>query len=273
MKAIFALIALFFIFSLVAKSALAVSVTINSFPSTITDDPFNITASISGASAGTNYLRIDLFKDQTTSYFGETFNNSDWYGGSTYSQYLPITIQSGVIWSGSIQGRVGSPTQTQYDGGGIYKIRLRRYTSGGGNTASEANNSAVVVSISIPTSTPTPTDVPTPTLEPTSTPIPTNTPIPTKLTTKTPTPKPKLTTAVSNLTPIASTAQVLGDTTQENLSTEAIGNNTKVKSISTGISIGKIFILLGIIFLILCGIVVFWYNKIALFNKFIKHET
>ena len=60
MKAIIAFIAVLF-FLQFAKNALAVSVTISDYPSTITEDAFTITASISGATAGTNYLKIDIF--------------------------------------------------------------------------------------------------------------------------------------------------------------------------------------------------------------------
>ncbi|MDO8621587.1 MAG: hypothetical protein Q7R31_04910 [Candidatus Levybacteria bacterium] len=247
------------IFSLYPRPVFAVTVTINNYPSTITDEPFTVTASISGATAGTNYLRIDIFKDQTTNYFGETFNGSDWYGGSTYSQYLPVAIQSGTVWGGSIQGRIGNPNATDYDGNGTYKIRLRRYTSGGGSTATEANNSAVVVTIALPTSTPTPTltPTPTPTPAPTSTPVPTNTPTPKPTPTLTPTPS-------LTPTPVLPT-EVLGESTKS-----AIVTNTQLEVKTTGASkkktevLGeqtnntpKILIGLGILFLASCGILFF----------------
>lgn len=158
-----------------ASKSLAVTVTITNYPSTITEEAFTISASVTGASAGTNYLKVDIYKDQTTNYFGETFNSTDFYSGSTYNQYLPITIQSGVVWTGDIQARVGSPTTTQYDWTGTYKIRLRRYTSGGGYTSSEANNSAVTVTINLPVPTPTPSPTPSPSPSPSPTPSPTPT--------------------------------------------------------------------------------------------------
>src|SRR3989338_7150057 len=120
MKAVVVFFAFLF-FLHFANPALAVTITISDYPSTITEDSFTITASISGATTGTNYLRIDLFKDGTTNYFGETFNNTDWYGGSTYSQYLAASMVSGITWSGSIQGRIGSPTSTEYEGSSGYK--------------------------------------------------------------------------------------------------------------------------------------------------------
>lgn len=224
MKAVVTFFAFLF-FLHFANPALAVTVSITDFPSTISQDSYTITASISGAATGTNYLRIDLYKDSTTNYFGETFNGSDWYGGSTYSQYFPVNIQSGIVWSGTIQGRVGSPSSTQYDWSGVYKLRLRRYTSGGGNTASEADASAVTISISLPTPTLTltptpttaPTNTPTPTPTPTAFPTPTPTPTPTKAptpipTTNAPTSKPTVQSGQENVSQNA----VLGESTSKN---------------------------------------------------------
>lgn len=262
------------------NSVLAVTVTINSSPSTITQDEFTISASVSGATTGTNYLKIDIFKDGTTNYFGETFNNSDWYSGSTYTQYLPITIQSGVTWGGSIQGRIGSPTVTQYDGAGAYKIRLRRYTSGGGYTTSEANDSSVQVAISVPTSTPESTNTSTPTPEPTATKTPTSTktPTPTKspTLTKTPTPTKSLTptSTLKESRAFVSPSVVISKFQNQGilgLFTENQNNGegdkgVKVASIVTNNWIGVLSILLAIIFTILCGIVVFW-PKINAFLK------
>ena len=270
MKAIIVLIAFLF-FLYFTKPAFAVSVTISDYPSTITEDAFTITASISGATAGTNYLKIDIFEDGTTNYFGETFNNSDWYGGSTYSQYLPITIQTGVTWSGNIQGRIGSPTTTQYDGNGIYKIRLRRYTGGGGYTASEANNSAVTISIAIPTSTPTPTNTPTPapTSAPTQTPTPTKTPTPTQIP-NTPTIKPS-STPTSKPLPM----DTLGESTKsadtvfptEAPSKKILVSNKSKENNSNWFQ--KILMLVGVVFVTICGILIFREIKK---NKLMENE-
>ena len=268
MKAIIALVAFLF-FLYFTKPAFAVSVTISDYPSTITEDAFTITASISGATAGTNYLKIDIFEDGTTNYFGETFNNSDWYGGSTYSQYLPITIQTGVTWSGNIQGRIGSPTTTQYDGNGIYKIRLRRYTGGGGYTASEANNSAVTISIAIPTSTPTPTNTPTPapTSAPTQAPTPTRTPTPSPTPTLTvkpsasPTPKDTLPTSVLGE---SSESGLLVSPTEAKPRKNVLISN-KAKNPNTNFQ--KILVLVGIVFILSCAILTFHRFKKGRLNQ------
>lgn len=251
------LILFFLLFLLFPQKVFAVSVTISDYPSTITEDAFTITASVSGATTGTNYLRIDIFRDGTINYFGETFNNSDWYGGSTYSQYLPIAIQTGVVWSGNIQGRIGSPTTTQYDGSGTYKMRLRRYTSGGGYTSSEASNSAVLISIAVPTSTPTPTLTlaPTPTLTPTPTKTPTPTPI-----SNTPTSKPSVSPTPKDVLPTS----VLGQSTESGLFISPTDTKLKKnvlisnKSKNPNNNLQKIFIFLGIVFIAACGILGFW---------------
>jgi hypothetical protein len=177
----------------------AVSVTITNFPSVITVDPFTVTASISGAATGTNYLRIDVYKDGMQSYLGETYNGSDWCSSSNGKDYFPINVQSGKFWSGDVQARIGDIIGTSYDGQGSYKMRLRRYTSSGSPGSEDPDNSAVSIVINIPTptptNTPTPTSTPVPTSTPTSTvtstptrtPTPTHTPTPTKTPTATPT--------------------------------------------------------------------------------------
>ncbi len=169
--AIFLIVA--FIFTYFSNSVYAVTITINNYPTEITLDPFTMDVTIDGAGAGTNYLRIDLYKPSTTNYFGETFNGTDYYRGTDYTQYLKITILSGITWSGQLQGRVGEAAATEYDGPGTYKLRIRRYTTSGNNNSTEANNSAVDLNINIPIPTSTPTDTPIPSPSPLFTPEPT----------------------------------------------------------------------------------------------------
>ena len=152
---------LLFISLVLVKKVKAVTTSISSTPQNISTDPFTIKVIISGASSGTNYLRIDLYKPSTANYFGETFIGSDWYSGSDHTQYYPITAQSGIEWSGEIQGRFGNPSSNQYDGTGTYKLRVRRHTQSGSYNSTEANNSAVDVTINVSTSTLTPNPTPT----------------------------------------------------------------------------------------------------------------
>jgi hypothetical protein len=164
-----------------------------------------------------------------------------------------------------VQGRIGSPTNTQYDGSGDYKIRLRRYTSGGGNTASEANSSTVSIVINLPTPTPTltPTDTPTPTLVPTD--APTNTPTPTTKPTSIPTLKPSLkpTSKPSPSIPnqlISTEAGVLGESSEssEIQISEMPQKEIRIASEKNNNLLPRILILIGIVFLVACAIVIFY---------------
>src|SRR3990167_369901 len=157
MPKILGLVLGFSLFLIAAKTALAITVTVSDYPQTITQDPFSITVSVEGAQTATNYLRVDLYKDGTKSYFVETYNGTDWYDGSDGKQYHPISIQSGQIWSGEVQARIGEPSSSKYTGPGTYKMRIRRYTASGGQGVENANDSSVSLTIDIPAPDPTPT--------------------------------------------------------------------------------------------------------------------
>lgn len=188
---VFTILFLFF----AVNPVLAVTITISNAPPSITDEPFNINVSVAGASAGTNYLRVDLYKEGTTNYFGETYNNSIWYGGSDGKQYFPVTITSGQTWDGSVQGRIGNPTSEEYSGPGNYKLRVRRYTNSGGQGTTDQAPQEIQIVFATPTPTPTPTPSPTssPTPSPTPTSIKTPTPAPTPKKTQSPTSTPTVT--------------------------------------------------------------------------------
>lgn len=244
---------LVFFFLFFAAHAYAVSINIINPPTTITSDPFTLTASISGATTATNYLRVDIYKEGASNYFGETYNGSDWYGGSTYSQYFPISIQSGVIWNGNVQGRVGSPSLSDYDGTGTYKVRVRRYTSSGGYTTSEASASAVTIAIAIPTNTPTPAPA---TSTPTN-PPPTNspTPSPTKSLSSTFSPTPSLSPSKSSTPPahetISPSGSVLGASDDPLSPTK---KQPVLVNVATENIFPKIMMGIGIVFMAVYGI-------------------
>ncbi len=275
-KTIAVIIAGVFFFSFF-QTVFAVTVTISDLPSSISTDPFTVTASVSGASAGTNYLRVDLYKEGSQNYFGETNVNKNWYSGSDGTQFFPIAITSGTVWTGAIQGKFGSPSTTDYDGPGIYRMRIRRYTASGNYTASEADDSSVVVNISVPTSTPIPTDTPTPTAtpEPTNLPTatktptfsPTNTLAPTKIP-ATPTSFVKSTATLTQKVSASSTVtaseegsnasgSVLADSVENGVSSSSTDKKEKkelIASVNTEDNTSKILIGVGIVFLLVCGI-------------------
>lgn len=152
----------FFLALFWVRPVFAVTLTTSNIPSSISDQPFNINVSISGAGAGTNYLRVDLYQNNTTNYFGETYNGTSWYGSSTGTQYFPITIVSGTTWNGTVQGRLGSPSSTDYPGPGAYKIKIRRYTSSGNAASDTQTPQDITITYVSPTPTPSPTLTPTP---------------------------------------------------------------------------------------------------------------
>lgn len=145
------------LFLIAAKSALAITVTISDYPQAITQEPFTITVSVEGAQPATNYLRVDLYKEGTSSYFGETYNGMDWYSGSDGKQYFPVSIQSGQIWSGEVQAKIGEASSSKYTEPGSYKMRIRRYTASGGQGGENASDSSVFITIDAPAPNPTPT--------------------------------------------------------------------------------------------------------------------
>ena len=160
----------------------AVSTDILSYPASISDEKFNITVQVASASAGTNYLRVDLYKDGTKNYFGETDNGQAWYGGSDGKLYFPITIVSGTPAVATVSARLGEPSQSDYEGPGSYKLRVRRYTASGSQGSEDIISKDISITKTWPSPSPSPAVVPTPTSTPS--PSPTSTP------TSTPTPKP-----------------------------------------------------------------------------------
>ena len=178
-----------FVFNLYfCSKAKAVTITIDSSPISIdSTNSYQVSASIYGATDATNYLRVDLFKENTTNYFGETYNGSDWYSGSDGKSYLPVQILNSSA-SATITFQIGNPNIKDYPCPGNYKLKIRRYTGSGNSAASTDSESSADVQITyvFPTSTPTLTPTSTPTQTPTSTPSKTPTPTPTK----TPAPSP-----------------------------------------------------------------------------------
>lgn len=284
MKAFF--ISCFCFFSLLfvfISPAFAVSVNVVNAPTSISSDAFSVSVNVTGASAGTNYLRVDLYKDGTTNYFGETFNGQSWYASSDGTQYYLVTIGDDKSGNATIQARIGNPTAHDYDGTGIYKLRVRRYTSSG-NPASGDDMSSVQVAIIFPTITDTPAPTPTPTKIPTPTPtarVPTATPsqkVPATATIK-PAPTVHVSSATTN-TPtkmisvtssIASSGVVLGtssSTLHLNISPTFIPSPTKklekvlvasAKASWNGYMVAGIAII-GVI-LMGCGILLFWKRR------------
>lgn len=183
-----ALITLFFY-----KPAFAVSTTIIQSPSSVSDEVFAITVSISGATAGTNYLRADLYLPDSKNYFGETDNTQAWYGGSDGKQYYPVTILSGEPTIATISARLGEPSLTDYPGPGLYKLRIRRYTSSGNQGSEDPQPVDISLTKTYPSPSPTPTPSPTTQPSPSLTPTPSPSPsVPSPIPSAIPSPKPSV---------------------------------------------------------------------------------
>jgi hypothetical protein len=260
---VFASFLMFFLFFL-PHSVSAVSVSILTYPTTITEDAFTLTASISGAATGTNYLRVDIYKDGKTNYFGETFNGSDWYSGSDGKQYLPISVKTGTIWNGTIQARIGDFSNADYDGSGSYRIRLRRYTSSGGSGSEDAALSSQTITIAVPTVTPTPTTIPDPTATPKISKAPTATVIPNKSPTTKPIQKMLIPTLKSKMVdksiPGISTKSAEKKSTPTRSPSPPKSNEILIKG-STAENLSAVFIIAGGLMVMGCGILIFLKRK------------
>ncbi|MGB4966246.1 MAG: lamin tail domain-containing protein [Microgenomates group bacterium] len=169
---------LFLLFFLFPNNIFAVTTTLTQSPSSISQDPFAITVSITGAKAGKNYLRVDLYKEGSTDYAGETYNGQEWYSGEDGTKYAPIDIASSETQLATISARLTS-IPPNWSTSNSFFIRIRRYTASGSYTSSEAEASAIPISIIFPTPSPAggTSPIPTPTTQ--STPSPTGAPTPT----------------------------------------------------------------------------------------------
>jgi hypothetical protein len=252
------------------QKVFAVSLLINDPPSAIGSDPFTLSVTVIGASAGTNYLRVDLYKEGTTNYFGETFNGSSWYGDSDGKQYFPVTIPNDNPFI--VQARIGDTIPSTYDGTGEYKLRIRRYTASGNYNNDEAKTSAIPIAIIFPTPTVTPTNSPTPTKTPTPTKVPTQTKAqtvtksasPTKVATIVPTKliavnikSPQISISKNNATDTAYPTAVLG--ARISISpTKSPDKKVLVKESSNNATVIASSLIVGGIFILACAILIFF---------------
>ena len=231
----------------------AVSISAVDFPGSVKDESFNVTASISGASLGQNYLRIDLFKEGTGNYFGETFNGSNWYSGGEGKLFFPVTIDSSKLVLATITARFGNPSSLEYPGPGSYKLKIRRYTSSG-NQASD-NQDAVNIQINFITPSPVPTSTVTPVPTPSASPSP-STPI---LITPRPTKEHIFESSIG--------AELEKETLGESSMSSEFEPPKASKEIVMGVkedNLPKVLIILGLVLIFTCSILFFYrhYKKI-----------
>lgn len=277
-----ALFSLFFFLS--SRQVFAVSVNVSNVPASVSENQeFTVSVSVTGAASNTNnYLRGAFYSDTApSSYFGYTFNHlGTWYNGTPSPidphQFLEIQIGSDGSWSGEV--RVKPDTSSNYfEGSGNYYFKVGRYTANGTSVSPWSNSNLLAINAPTPTPTPTltPTPVPTntptytptpastktpaPTPKPTSTPIPTKTQTPSPSRTPTPTSKPSASPTSAKILPTF----ILGESTEsgsftspENtLSKKNILISNKQKNANSNFQ--KILMLVGVVFIAICGILTF----------------
>lgn len=271
MKAIAVLVAfiLLFILPVSIRTSFAVtqSISLSNLPSTIDQSQeFSLSLSFSCPGCSDSYLR-GVFYPSGSSYFGYTKdNNGNWSNapGSNCTSFFKIAqsdLQTGS-WSGVLSFKPDI-SSSYYNGPGEYSFKVGRYTSSCGSPSTWSNEATIA--ITGPTPTFSPTNTPTP-------PQPTSTPLPTP--SKTPTVTPSLSpTSVNSPTQSQNssaenvTNSVLGAQDTNSSNNQNKSEQVKIAGATEHNIIGLIFIVLGILFLVLCGIVVAWNYREAILTK------
>jgi hypothetical protein len=142
------------------------------------DQEFPLSFSLSQSISASNpvYLRVVIYQEGTTKYFGYTQNKAlDWINTtSDKSLFFELAVSPEGTASGELKGKFDLEN-SYYNGAGVYKVKLGRYTSSSDSGADWSNELEITH-----TTNPSPTPTPTPTLSPspasTSTPTPSSTP-------------------------------------------------------------------------------------------------
>jgi len=140
----------------------------------VSDLSITFTASLSASS---NYYFQGVLRSQSSSkYFGETQNSKgDWidYISSPEKENIAsnffLTDVKNATWSGILKLRFKTD-DSNYQGPGIYDLKLRRFTGGSSSSAGESNTLIVNLTAIIPTPTPLPSPIPSPSPIATATP-------------------------------------------------------------------------------------------------------
>ncbi|MBI2621301.1 MAG: hypothetical protein HYW63_01475 [Candidatus Levybacteria bacterium] len=204
-KHVFAFGLSLFLFASYITPSFAVSLSVDSFPSSIDQSEeaeVGVTLLCSGCKD--SYLR-GVFYPTGTSYFGYTQHNAGTWsnapasGCTTFFKVEQADFIEGS-WSGTLKIKPDKDS-SYYKGPSEYFFKVGRYTSSCGSATWSED---VIIAISGPTPTPIPINTPTPTKSPTPTKIPTQKKTAAsqegKSPTKTPTPKISLNSASSKNT-------------------------------------------------------------------------
>lgn len=202
------------LFLLYATPVFAITVGIST-PSASIDQSQELSLDVflSCSNCSDSYLR-GVFFETGDNYFGLTQNNNgDWTGTSSdrtkYWKVAKDEIKDST-WSGKVKVKVDTDN-SYYKGSGSYSLKVGRYTSSVGSSATWSDSYNINITGPTPTPTPNPTSTPAP--NPTNTPVPpTATVVPTKVPTPTriPTPLPTLTPTLEVIPTGTPGGEVLG---------------------------------------------------------------
>ncbi len=119
----------------------------------------NVELSLQGQGNKTYYLEGAFKKENSSNYFGLTWNDAEWikYTTSSFITLKSITTDQAGKWSGVLKSKLDSGSNL-YTGGGSYIFQLKRFTTSG--SASWSDNSVTINVISNSTPSPSPTSPP-----------------------------------------------------------------------------------------------------------------
>jgi hypothetical protein len=154
-----------FSFLFCVPEVLAVNLLIDGAPEKLENSEFEISVTVTGAKAATNYLKILLYVEGSRESVAKTWNGNEWYYGSDAKQYFPITV-NGKSTTVAVKAQLLDDAAK-----GKYTLSVKRFTASG----SPADDSVNTVSVDVEHATkklnsPSPTPSPKP-IVPTATPL------------------------------------------------------------------------------------------------------
>jgi hypothetical protein len=219
----------------------------------------DVNLNISNLPTGDSYFRVALQKENG-SYLGYVqSSNNDWSTIQTLGGDCTIYYKANDPATTSLTLKFKLGDDISLDNGN-YKLKAHRFTSTC-KSYSEATND-FNINVNLPTPTPTPT------LEPTESPTGISTPTPTITPKPTPTPTLRPSPSVTKIL-VATKTAILGTSSQSaKIQTpKVIASTVKVASASKNNFLAAVLILLGIVFLLACGIVFFYPYIINFINR------
>jgi hypothetical protein len=258
------LLALFFVFSQKdIQAARSLSIESVSKNNLFGDEDLTITASASGFTEGeTIYIKGAFYLDTKTNYFGYTKNGDTWIKNSS-SSTSQRQIKVGD-WDYKLIVKTDF-TDSGYVGENSYKLKLGYYylTSGGNLSPINWTTNSVDLEISEPDPTPNPTPTSTPSNNSTSTKAPTQSPslfvlnttkFPTNSPTKYASKSASISAVPTSILGVSNKSTEIKDKTNGELNKKVLVDSANKRNITYA------SIILGSIFILTCGILV--YQKI-----------